>query len=205
MGPWAAGGEFIALWRGAHRPILLWPGAGAPMLLCGPIWMTMLHMQGSAPRHTVLDHCSVCGLLVAARFNDSHPRCRPEARASVRAAPAPDPGGSFLSASIFELQQPVLRHVPQGALGRVAAENSLPAWRELLMLPKAVLRPAPRGSGRQPLQACQFTHRRCTRWLQGERANSGSPQGAEGAKGGSQVVQKALTKDPPSNSGAAKL
>ena len=55
------------------------------------------------------------------------------------------------------------------ALGQVAATNTLQAWRDLFMLPKAVLRPAPRGGHRHRLQAAQFTQRRCARWLSGER------------------------------------
>ena len=37
------------------------------------------------------------------------------------------------------------------------------------MLPKAVLRPAPRGGARRRHQAAQFVLRRCARWLEGER------------------------------------
>ena len=37
------------------------------------------------------------------------------------------------------------------------------------MLPKAVLRPAPRGGALRRQQAGQFTLRRCGRWLGGER------------------------------------
>ena len=75
---------------------------------------------------------------------------------------------------------PVLRHVPKAArglwaqclaraLGAVAHHNTLAAWRELLMLPKAVLRPAPRGGALRRVQAAQFTARRCSRWLAGGR------------------------------------
>ena len=46
-------------------------------------------LQGAIPAaycaaHS-LDHCRVCGLLVAARFNGAHPRCRPAARDSLLA------------------------------------------------------------------------------------------------------------------------
>ena len=43
------------------------------------------------------------------------------------------------------------------------------AWAELCMLPKAVLRPPPRGGAHRQLQTCAFTQRRCARWLEGER------------------------------------
>lgn len=53
-------------------------------------------------------------------------------------------------------------------LSQVAATNSPQSWRDLLMLPKAVLRPAPRAGTQHRLQAAQFTLRRCSRWLEGE-------------------------------------
>ena len=128
-----------------------------------------------------LDLCSVCGGLVASRFHGAHPRCRPAARQT--AAPAAVAGvlasGPDLN-TVFAERIPVLRHVPKAArsawaqclaraLGQVAATNTLQAWRDLFMLPKAVLRPAPRGGHRHKLQAAQFTQRRCARWLSGER------------------------------------
>eukprot|EP00435_Cladocopium_sp_Y103_P060249 s521_g22.t1 len=124
-----------------------------------------------------LDLCSVCGGLVASRFRGAHPRCRPAARQA--AAPAAVAGnlasGPDLN-TVFADRIPVLRHVPKAArsawaqclaraLGQVAATNSLQAWRDYFMLPKAVLRPAPRGGHRHRLQAAQFTQRRCARWL----------------------------------------
>lgn len=81
---------------------------------------------------------------------------------------------------VFGAVVPVLRHVPKAArrawaqclaraLSQVAATNSPQSWRDLLMLPKAVLRPAPRAGAQHRLQAAQFTLRRCNRWLEGER------------------------------------
>ena len=131
-----------------------------------------------------LDHCSVCGMLVAARYNGTHCRCRPAARAAAAPVPPSAPAGGHDSlpdlASIFSADIPVLRHVPKAARGlwaqclaralsNVAVCNSLLAWRELLMLPKAVLQPAPRGGARRREQAARFTQRCCSRWLEGER------------------------------------
>lgn len=45
------------------------------------------------------------------------------------------------------------------------------------MLPKAVLRPPPRGGAHRRLQAAQFTLRRCERWLHGEREELWEPLG----------------------------
>ena len=59
--------------------------------------------------------------------------------------------------------------MPCRALAAVAHHNSAEAWWDLLMLPKAVLRPAPRGGALRRQQAGQFTLRRCGRWLGGER------------------------------------
>ena len=118
---------------------------------------------------------------MASRFHGAHPRCRPAVRQT--AAPAAVAGalasGPDLN-TVFAERIPVLRHVPKAArsawaqclaraLGHVAATNTLQAWRDLFMLPKAVLRPAPRGGHRHKLQAAQFTQRRCARWLSGER------------------------------------
>ena len=129
-----------------------------------------------------LDLCSVCGGLVSSRYNGAHPRCRPAARRAAAAAPAAAAlavaGPSLETACAANT--PVLRHVPKAAravwaqclsraLAQVASTNSLQAWRDLFMLPKAVLRPAPRGGRRHRLQAAQFTQRRCARWLAGER------------------------------------
>ena len=74
----------------------------------------------------------------------------------------------------------VLRHVPKvaraawaqcfaRALAAVAHHNSAEAWWDLLVLPKAVLRPAPRGGALRRQRAWQFTLRRCGRCLGGER------------------------------------
>ena len=129
-----------------------------------------------------LDLCSVCGGLVSSRYNGAHPRCRPAARRA--AAPIVGGGAPAFAGPSLETacatSIPVLRHVPKAAraawaqclsraLGQVASTNSMQAWRDLFMLPKAVLRPAPRGGRRHRLQAAQFTQRRCARWLAGER------------------------------------
>ena len=54
------------------------------------------------------------------------------------------------------------------ALAAVVASNDLNSWRELLLLPKAVLRTAPRGGAARRQQAASFTLRGCQRWLAGE-------------------------------------
>ena len=129
-----------------------------------------------------LDLCSVCGLLVACRFNGVHPRCRPCARQQLpnhRPAGLMDAGLPSLD-SIMELDVPTLRHVPHVArsawaqcLARAAStaavSNTVPAWQELLMLPKAVLVAPTRGGARHHQQAALATLRRCQRWLAGER------------------------------------
>ena len=62
-----------------------------------------------------LDHCSVCGMLVAARYNGTHCRCRPAARAAAAPVPPSAPAGGHDSlpdlASIFSADIPVLRHL----------------------------------------------------------------------------------------------
>ena len=149
-------------------------------------------LRGAVPadycRTHGLDNCSVCGMLVAARFNGVHPRCRPSARTAVPSPAshpvgggnAPDIDGLPDLATIFSANIPVLRHVPKAARGawaqclaralaQVAGHNSLRAWRALLILPKTVLRPAPRGGARRREQAARFTQRCCARWLEGER------------------------------------
>ena len=104
------------------------------------------------------------------------PSAPPVAPAASAAAHDPLPD----LASIFSANIPVLRHVPKAARGlwaqclaralsNVASSNSLLAWRELLMLPKAVLQPAPRGGAKRREQAARFTQRCCSRWLEGER------------------------------------
>ena len=55
------------------------------------------------------------------------------------------------------------------ALSSVATHNTHTAWAELLMLPKAVLCPAPRSGSARRAQATNFTTTRCRRWLDGER------------------------------------
>ena len=132
--------------------------------------------------HSV-DHCRVCGLLVAARFNGAHPWCRPAARdsaAPAAAAAAAGNGGGPDMAALFLADIPVLRQVPKvaraswaqwlaRALAAVAHHKSAEAWWDLFMLPKTVLRPVPRGGALRRQNAGQFTLRRCGRWLGGER------------------------------------
>ena len=132
-----------------------------------------------------LDLCSVCGLLVARRINGVHPRCRPRARQQLpnhRPAGLMDAGLPCLD-GIMELDVPTLWHVPHVARGAwaqclaraasaAAVSNIVPAWQELLMLPKAVLVAPIRGGARHHQQAALATLRRCQRWLAGERMDS---------------------------------
>ena len=122
-------------------------------------------------------------ILVASRFNGAHPRCRPAVRAAAAGAPALHPGLPPPApdlAEVFQARVPVMRHVPKAArsawaqclaraLAEAAAHNTIAAWRDLLMLPKAVLRPPPRGGAKRRDQTAQHTLRRCRRWLEGER------------------------------------
>ena len=197
-GPWSVTGRHHAA-ANKHASSALWMDAllptPAPLVDGGSHAAMRPHLddhaagtlQGAIPAaycaaHS-LDHCRVCGLLVAARFNGAHPRCRPAARdsaAPAAAAAAAGNGGGPDMAALFLADIPVLRHVPRvaraswaqclaRALAAVAHHNSAEAWWDLLMLPKAVLRPAPRGGALRRQQAGQFTLRRCGRWLGGER------------------------------------
>ena len=66
------------------------------------------------------DRCSVCGLLVAGRYNRVHPRCKPEVRHEVGApgtAPdgeAPEPSAPDM-ATVIAVDIPTQRHVPKTA------------------------------------------------------------------------------------------
>ena len=171
----------------ALMPHLLEVGAAA--VACKPTSMTtvLAPSPGTSLPPTLAQHslcqCQVCGLLVSRRFNGVHPRCRPEARAAP-SGPQPQPAqqqpvGPDLC-DVFQARIPVQRHVPKAArsvwaqclaraLANVSACNSLQSWRDLLMLPKAVLRPPRRGGAKRRDAAAQHTIRRCRRWLEGER------------------------------------
>ena len=133
-----------------------------------------------------LEACTVCGLLVKRFHNGVHPRCRPASRAQaarpgrVGAATPDSELPSF--ADILAAECHTLRHVPHAArpcwaqclaraVATAVARNSVAAWQELLMLPKAVLVAPHRGGARHRAQAAQATRRRCLRWLEGERAS----------------------------------
>ena len=128
---------------------------------------------------------------MAHRSNGTHPRCRPQQRQHARNSHPSERSGARLAgpslAEIFAAPGPVLRHVPKAArsgwaqclarsLAAVADQNSLSAWVQLCMLPKAVLRPAPRGGVSRRNQAASFTQRRCARWLEGERHELWEPE-----------------------------
>ena len=150
--------------------------AGLHTLQCGRTSMTIVPAHSAdcvfeylAAHH--LDACSVCGLLVDRRFYGVHPRCRPTQRASVRrtSREGADPSLPSLD-KITSTFVPTLRHVPHAAraswaqclaqaVSSAASLNTVAAWQQLLMLPKAVLGAPSRGAGK----------RRCQRWLDGER------------------------------------
>lgn len=146
----------------AMRPHLDDHAAGQ---LAGAVPQDYLHSHG-------LDTCTECGLLLSQRYNGVHPRCRPAARAAMGLAAVPH-GEADLGPDIAQVCAagvPVLRHVPKAARGvwaqclaralaAVATTNSMAAWGQLLMLPKAVLMPAPRGGAKRREQAARFTSR----------------------------------------------
>ena len=129
-----------------------------------------------------LDLCSVCGLLVARRYNGTHPRCRPQSRQQAARRgdnSVADPGLPTLD-GIMACDVSTARHVPHvaraawaqclaRALAAAACSNTMTAWQELLMLPKAVLVAPSRAGARHQRQAALATLRRCQRWLAGER------------------------------------
>eukprot|EP00435_Cladocopium_sp_Y103_P064641 s718_g26.t1 len=126
--------------------------------------------------------CLVCGLSVSANHG-VHPTCRPQARiAAVDAAPAMDVDGLQLPTltDIQSARTPTLRHVPKPAqhtwgqvlartLATVAHSNDDKAWRELMMLPQAVLCSPQRGGRRHQKAAAAYTLDRLHRWQEGER------------------------------------
>ena len=115
--------------------------------------------------------------LLAARFNWAYARCRPDLLrrqqllATVVALLWPP---FFWQTSRYFGMCPIVAPASWAqclarALPAVAHHNSAEAWWDLLMLPKAVLRPAPRGGALRRQQARQFTLHRCGRRLGGER------------------------------------
>jgi hypothetical protein len=143
--------------------------------LAGAVPMDYLQAHG-------LDLCSVCGLLVARRYNGTHPRCRPQSRQQAARRgdnSVADPGLPTLD-GIMACDVSTARHVPHvaraawaqclaRALAAAACSNTMTAWQELLMLPKAVLVAPSRAGARHQRQAALATLRRCQRWLAGER------------------------------------
>ncbi|CAJ1343891.1 unnamed protein product [Effrenium voratum] len=107
-----------------------------------------------------LTQCQVCHRLLAARFGDACPRCRPELTQPQAAAGRPlDPGCPSLE-ECFLKRVPTKPVVPKEAhalwsqclllaLSQVVRFNDERAWLELFMLPKAVLRTQGRGQSFQ--------------------------------------------------------
>ena len=139
-------------------------------------------------------HCRVCGLCVDRRYG-VHPTCRPLERAAVdrditrntngmddEDSPGQDDAPVLPSLEhIMTRRVPVLKHVPKScrhawaqaltrALARVSTYNSMEAWTELIMLPKAVLLAPPRKGKKHTNKTAAFTLDRLCRWEAGERA-----------------------------------
>ena len=145
-------------------------------------------LQGTVPAEWMQEHgrarCRVCGLCVAAG-RGVHPTCRPAERAQ-----APGGTGSDDAAADQDVLPPLeevmaqyartAKHVPKAcrdqwaraltrALAAVVAYNTTAAWTELIMLPKAVLGPPPRGGRKNTRAAATFTADRLSRWLDGDK------------------------------------
>ena len=153
-------------------------------------------LQGQVPDEWLRGHgkakCRVCGLCVAAS-RGVHPTCRAEERAQTQpdasgggsADRPPGPGQTPADhlpplGSVYSHKARTLKHVPKAARGlwaqalvrclvAVVAYNSVEAWTELAMLPKAVLLPPPRGGHQHARATAAYTTDRLTRWLDGDR------------------------------------
>ena len=144
--------------------------------------------SGQVPQDYLDQHklqlCSYCGQLVNRRFNACCPRCRPNLRDRNRVASqslAQENADSLPSLEeIFSLQVRTVKYVPRGArdlwaqcLGRSLAktvnDNSLSAWKELLMAAKCILSSPPRRGKKLKEQTLSIIRNRAQRWLNGER------------------------------------
>lgn len=135
--------------------------------LQGEVPVAWLHSQNRT-------RCIVCGLSVSSNHG-VHPTCRPAARtAAVDAVQQMDTDALPLPSltAIQGAKTATLRHVPSAArhtwcqvltraLSSAAHNNDDKAWRELLMLPKCVLR--------APARCRPYTLDRLHRWQDGER------------------------------------
>ena len=144
-------------------------------------------LQGIVPREWMEQNrrtvCSVCGLAVGASIR-IHPTCRPLARQAQPTAPATDDQMNDDMPTLDEVCRnrcPTLKRVPRAArhawgraltrcMAKGVAENSVSAWTELLMLPKATLLPAPRGGKKRRKASAAYTQDRLARWSNGERS-----------------------------------
>ena len=148
------------------------------------------HMAGSisgdVPAAWLAQHnrqrCAVCGLSVACRFGILS-TCRPEARAAMAGHMQDTEPGTDSLPSILEIHgsnTPTLRRVPHAArhswskaLTRALAlahhHNTEAAWKQLLMLPQAVLDAPPRGGKKHHKALAAYTLDRLARWHEGER------------------------------------
>ena len=139
--------------------------------------------------------CRVCGMCVASS-RGIHPTCRPRERTSLDQGRQPRDGDDddddddpVLAASdlpslsdVMSCKVGVLEHVPKPcrhswaqiltrALARACTNNTVEAWTEFLMLPKAVLLAPPRGGKKHKQTAAAFTADRLCQWEAGERGS----------------------------------
>ena len=139
-------------------------------------------------------HCRVCGFCVSRRFG-VHPTCRPLDRshqppAHNQSLEENDEGDVAMHGGpslpplkdVMGHRSPVLKHIPKScrhvwaqvltrAIAKVCAHNSVEAWTEFCMLPKAVLLPPPRKGKKHIHKTAAFVSDRLSRWEAGERAS----------------------------------
>ena len=167
--------------------LLQQPEGGAPTLVCGRTWTIMPAAPWKVTsRHATSKNTSWPPVPFAA---SSSPNGITGSILDAARWPMPfllrhlllllaHPCKQLTSSTSFPRNSLVLRHVPRGARGvwaqclaralsSVAIHNTHTAWAELLMLPKAVLCPAPRSGSARRAQATNFTTTRCRRWLDG--------------------------------------
>ena len=143
------------------------------------------HLCGAVPAEWLagqaLGQCTVCSRLLARRFGQACPRCRPAlARPAVPVQGRPLPDGCPTLSEVCTTPIGVRRHVPKGAQSLwaqclltaaacVVQFNDARAWTEFMALPKMVLVAGGRGGKGHRRRADNDTKRRCRDWLEGQR------------------------------------
>lgn len=132
-----------------------------------------------------LGHCHVCSRLLATRFGNAHPRCRPRLSTGGRGS-RNGPQQRADSANLINLEDIFTKRVSTKAgvpkearrmwsqclahaLSEVVRYNDARAWSQLLMLAKCVLRTAARGRRGAFQNSASETRNLCRRWLDGQR------------------------------------